>query len=147
MWVIFCRYQETRKRLDAKYLRKILILKSVASSSLREYTGSAIFDSGISLIKRQLAFVAILSLQKSGTIFRMRPVSNQLVEPLLRSWYAPPKTVRFIYRKYPVRRFYRNAHARHYVRATSQHCVTLGLGTRTHCQQYDRRSTRSTNSE
>ena len=107
------------------------MLKSAATRSLREYTGSEIFDSGISPIKRQIAFMATLSLYKSGTIFRTRPVSNQSVEPVLRSWYAPPKTVRFSYGKCPVERFYRNAHARHYVTATSQRYVTLGLGSTT----------------
>ena len=106
------------------------MLKSAATSSLREYSGSEIFDSGISRIKRQIAFMATLSLYKSGTIFRMRPVSNQSVEPVLRPRYAPPKIVRFSYRKCPVERFYRNAHARHYVRATSQRYVTLELDSR-----------------
>ena len=104
------------------------MLKSAATSSLREYTGSEIFDSSISPIKHQIAFVATLSLNKSGTIFRTRPVSNQSVVPVLRSRYTLPKTVRFSYRKCPVERFYRSGHARHYVRATSQRNVTLGLG-------------------
>ena len=95
------------------------MLKSAATSRLREYTGSEIFDSGISPIKHQIAFMASLSLYKSGTIFRTRAVSNQSVEPVLRSRYTPKKTVRFSYRKWPVQRFNRSAHARHYVKTTS----------------------------
>ena len=89
------------------------MLKSVATNSLREYTGSEIFDSGISPIKRQIAFMTTLSLYKSSTIFWTRPVLNQLFKPVLRPRYAPPKTVWFSYRICPVERFYRNAHARH----------------------------------
>ena len=107
------------------------MLKSTVTSSLREYSGSEIFDSGISPIKDQIAFMATLSLYKSGTILRTRPVSNQSVEPVLRSHYTSPKTVRFSYRKCPVERFYRSARARHYIRATSQRYVTLGLGSTT----------------
>ena len=77
------------------------MLKSDANSYLRENTGSEIFDSGISLIKHQIAFMATLSVYKSGTIFRTRPVSNQSVEPVLRFRRAPPKTVRFNYQKCP----------------------------------------------
>ena len=70
-----------------------------ASSSLLEYTESEIFVSGISPTKRQITFMATLLLYNSGTIFRTRPVLNQSVDPELRSRYAPPKTVRFSYRK------------------------------------------------
>ena len=104
------------------------MLKSTATSSLREYTGSEIFDSGISPIKRQIAFMAKLLLYKSGRIFRTRPVSNQSDEPVLISRYALPKKVRFSYRKCPVERFYRSAHARQYVRSTLQCYFELGLG-------------------
>ena len=71
------------------------MLKLATTSGLREYTGSKIFDSGILPIKRQIAFMATLSLYKSDKIFRKRPVPNQSVGPVLRSRYAPPKTVRF----------------------------------------------------
>ena len=46
-----------RQQPDAKYLEKNLISNSAATSSLREYTGCKIFDSDISLIKRQIAFL------------------------------------------------------------------------------------------
>ena len=75
----------------------IKCLKSAATSSLRKYTGSEIFASGISPRNRQIAFVT--TLYKLRTIFRMRLIVNQLVEHVLRSRYAPPKTVRFGYRK------------------------------------------------
>ena len=65
-------------------LEKNLKLKSAAARSSREYTASEIFDSGISQIKRQIAFMATLSLYRLGTIFRTRPVLNQCVEPVLR---------------------------------------------------------------
>ena len=76
---------------DVKYLKKKLILKSVATSSLLEYTGSEIFASGISPTKRQIAFMATLSPYKSDTIFRTRPISNQSGELVLKSRYASPK--------------------------------------------------------
>ena len=37
--------------------------------------------------------MATLSLYKSGTIFRTRPISNKSGEPVLKSRYALPKTV------------------------------------------------------
>ena len=61
---------------------------------LVEYTGSEIFTSGISPTKRQMAFMTTLLLYNSGTIFRTRPISNQSGDPVLRSRYAPPKSVR-----------------------------------------------------
>ena len=91
-------YQETRQRLDTKYLKEIFILKSTATSSLLEYTGNENFVS-FSPTKRQITFMGTLLLHNSGTIFRTRPVLNQSVEPELRSRYALPKTVRFSYRK------------------------------------------------
>ena len=45
--------------------------------------------------------MATLLLYNSGTVCRTRPVSNRSVDPELRSQYAPPKTVRFSYRKCP----------------------------------------------
>ena len=45
------------------------MFKSSTTSSLREYTGIEIFDSGISSIKHQIAFMATLLLYKSGTIW------------------------------------------------------------------------------
>ena len=42
--------------------KKILILKSAATSSLHEYTAREIIDSGISWIKRQIAFMAMYRL-------------------------------------------------------------------------------------
>ena len=45
------------------------MLKSADTRILREYTGSEVFDSVISPIKRQIAFMATLSLYKSGAIF------------------------------------------------------------------------------
>ena len=53
---------------------KIKCLKSAATSSLREYTGREIFASGILPTKRQIAFMAILTLYKLSTIFWMRPI-------------------------------------------------------------------------
>ena len=47
-------------------LSKIWILKSAATSSLLEYTGSEIFALGISQTKRQIAFMATLTLYKLG---------------------------------------------------------------------------------
>ena len=47
---------------------KHLIFKSAATSNLREYTGSKILNSGISLNKRQIAFLATVSLYKSSTV-------------------------------------------------------------------------------
>ena len=41
--------------------KKTIILKSAATSSIREYTASKIFDSGISQIKREIAFLATLT--------------------------------------------------------------------------------------
>ena len=102
-------------------------------SSSREYTESKIFESGISSIKRQIAFMMTLLVCKSGTIFRAQPVSNQSVKLVLRFSYAPSKTIRLSYRKCPVERFYGSVHARHYVTALRH----------TRTRQYGLRSTRS----
>ena len=82
-----------RRRLDAKYLQKNLILKSTATTWLVKYAGSEIFALAISRSKHHITFIATLSLYKSGTIFRTRLISNQWGEPVLRSRYAPQKTV------------------------------------------------------
>ena len=79
----------------ADYEFQIGFLKST-TSSLREYTESQTFNSDFSSIKHQIAFLAPLSLYKSGTNFRMPPISNQSVDLIVLS---PPETVRFSYRK------------------------------------------------
>ena len=59
--------------LTPRIQKKKIILNSVATSSIREYTRSKIFDLGNSLINREIAFIATFSLYKSSTIFRARP--------------------------------------------------------------------------
>ena len=73
----------------------MIILSRNAAAATRQalknflnFTASKIFNSGISPINRQIAFLATISLYKSDTIFRMLPVLNQSVEPVLRSRYA-----------------------------------------------------------